>query len=773
MRIISKIFLITVVFIGLISPALADSFVISSIRVEGLTGISPATVMSYMPVKPGQRFDTAQSGQIINDVYASGFFSDVKLAQTGNVLIVKVVERPVIGNIVVSGNKDIPKEKLDNVLKDMGLAQGRVFNSSVLERVKTSLQNEYEAMGRKNASVTTTVTQQPHNRVVVRIDIAEGSAITVASIKIVGNKAFSSRKLIGEMPLSAHHFWSFFTHADEFTQEKLDVSAEAVRNYYLDNGYLKIKIDSVEATPTADHKTINVVIKLTEGPVFTIKNYQFAGNLIVSENELRNVVTIKSGNVFSKEEIHRSTEAISRILGNLGYAFASINPVPNIDEQTKQVALTFYIDPGVRVYVRRINFDGNIKTKDTVLRRVAHQMESGVVNVDDIKESERQLNLTGYVENVNIETAAILGTPDQVDLNFHVKEAPAAQATAGVGYGSNGLVLQASVNQNNFLGTGKSLGLSFNNDKISTAYSINYNDPYYTIDGISRGFNLFYQRTSPGNLNITNYTTNAYGASISYGIPISANGDNLSFSLGYQSTAVNTSSNTGSQILNFVQDYGSRYNELLLTTGWVSNGLDRAFFATKGLYQDFYTQFALPAASSSLTYYKVNYEAIFYHPITDNGFILTARTGLGYGGGLGSTKALPFFANWFAGGIGSIGQVRGFATNSLGPKDNTLDENALGGNILTVGSAAVIFPNPISSDKLRTSIFVDAGNVYSNSPQKYRGTKSGPLRYSTGLAIDWRVPVFNVVLSVSLAKPLNAQSGDDTQSFNFNVGTNF
>lgn len=773
MRVFSKFFLAFVFLSLFVSQAFADSFIVSSIRVEGLTGISPATVISYMPVKPGQRFDTSQSGQVISDIYASGFFSDVKLAQAGNVLIVKVVERPVIGSISVTGNKDIPKDKLDNVLKDMGLAQGRVFNSSVLERIKASLQNEYDAMGKTNAAVTTSVTPQPHNRVAVRIDISEGSAVKVNTIKIVGNHAFSSRTLISEMPLSTHHLWSFFNRADEFSQEKLDASADAVRDYYLDHGYLKVKVDSVQATPTADHKSVDIVISITEGPIYTIKNYQFAGNLIVPENQLRSVVTIKPGNTFSKQEIRKSTEAISRILGSLGYAFASINPVPDIDEQTKQVAITFYIDPGVRVYVRRVNFDGNVKTKDIVLRRVVRQMEGGVVNVDDIKESERQLNLTGYTESVNIETAAVPGTPDEVDLNFHVKEAPAAQATAGIGYGSNGLVLQAGVNQNNFLGTGKSLGINFNNDKISTLYNISYNDPYYTIDGISRGFNVFYQNTSPGKLNIANYTTNAFGAAVNYSIPISARGDNLSLSLGYQSTTVNTGTNTGQEILNFINQYGNRYNEIMLTAGWVKNGLDKATFATKGFYQDAGAQLAAPAGSSAVSYYKLNYDAIFYQPITDNGFIATGRAGLGYGNGLGSTQGLPFFANWFAGGIGSVGQVRGYATNSLGPKDTTAQANALGGNVLTVGSAGIIFPNPISSDKLRTSVFVDAGNVFSSSPQKFRGTSSGPLRYSAGVAVDWRVPVFNVILSVSLAKPINAQPGDDTSPFNFNIGTNF
>lgn len=778
MRAFSKL-LLTFLLLFCVNQAFATSFTVSSIRVEGLQGISPQTVISYMPVKSGQRFDTSQSGAVINDIYASGFFSDVRLAQEGNVLVVRVVERPVISDVVVTGNKAIQKDKINSVLKEAGIAQGRVFNSAVLERVKSSLQSEYDAMGKYTATVTTNVASRSHNRVLVRIDISEGLYVKVADIKIIGNEAFSSRRLMLEMPMTTFRLWSFLTSSDDYNQEKLDASLEALRDFYQDHGYLKFKIDSAQASLTPDRKSVYVIIRVTEGPVYKVSGYKFAGRLIVPESDLRSVVTVKVGQSFSKKDVRASVEAISQLLGNLGYAFASVNPVPNIDDENRVVDITFYIDPGVRVYVRRVNFDGNVKTKDIVLRRYVRQMEGGVVNIDDIKESERQLNVTGFAESVNIETAPVADTPDEIDLNYHIKEAPSAQATLGAGYGTDGLQITAGVNQNNFLGTGTSLGINFNSNQVSTLYSINYNDPYYTLDGISQGFNLFYQKTNPGNLNGASYRFNVWGGSLSYSLPMSAKGDAVQFSLGYQSLELFMGGLVGQQELNFVAANGNHFSQFLLNASWTRNGLDKAIFPTKGLYQDAGLQLFAPAGGHSLKYYKANYDGQFYYPITNNGFVATGRISLGYGDGLGSTTGLPFFANFYAGGPGFANQVRGYSPNTLGPKDTPQiltgngGTNPLGGNILTTGTLALIFPNPASSDKLRTSVFMDAGNVYSRLPAYLGGTPSGPVRYSTGLAADWRVPVFNVVLNLAVAKALNAQPGDQLQAFSFNIGTNF
>ena len=764
---------ISLLMAGLVATNVdAASFIIKNIQIDGLQGISKDTVLSYLPIQTGQRFDSSQSDEIIRNLYKTGFFNNIQVSQQGSALLIKVAERPVVGSLVVTGNKEIPKDKLNTVLQQLGLIQGRIFDLSVLERVKKSLETEYDNMGKYNAIVSTSVTPEANSRVAIKIDISEGLNVQVKDIQIIGNHVFSTRKLTNEMTLSTHHFWSFITRGDQYTRDKLDSSIEALESYYLDHGYYQFKVNSTQATLTPDKKFVYLVFHVTEGPVYTFSNYQLTGNLVLPETKLRDLIQLKSGSVFSRQAIRDASEAITRALGNMGYAFANVNAVPEVNEKTKQISLTFYVDPGNRVYIHRINMNGNIKTRDEVLRRVMHQMEGSVVVTDDIKEAERQLNLTGFFDKVDVETAPVPGAPDQVDINYKVKEAPSAQAMAGIGYGTDGLVVNAALNQPNFLGTGNSLGLNFNNSTFSTLYSINYNNPYYTLDGVSRGFTLYAQRTTPNRVNISYYATDSYGIGVNYGIPLSAKGDTLQLGATYQRILIHLGSQASTQVNNFVEKNGNNFNQVLLNLGWMRNGLDKAFFPTKGLYQDAGIQFGLPggAGDSSLEYFKLNYDIKYYHPITES-FILTASGGLGYGNGIGSTKGLPFFANYFAGGIGYAGQVRGYAANSIGPQDS--NGNALGGNIMTAGSVGIIFPNFISPDRLRTTAFVDAGNVRSTQAKALSGNAAGPLRYSTGLAIDWRVPVLNVIMNVSLAKALNSQPGDQTEFFQFNLGTSF
>lgn len=779
MRLLPRVFLlIALLGISISQAQAAGSFVVRGIQVEGLQGISRDTVISYLPVQVGERFNPAQSDNVIRALYATGFFSDVSLSEQGNILVVKVVERPVIASVSVTGNKDIPKDKLNDVIKNVGLVEGRVFDSSILDRIKHSLETEYNSIGKYAATVTTSATPLPRNRVMVKIVISEGSTAEVTDIQIIGNHAFKSSTLIRQMTLTTPHLWSIITGGNKFAQNKLDASLDALREYYLDRGYLKFKIDSTQATLTPDRQHVYLIVHVTEGPVYTVKGYKLVGNLVVPEPKLRRLVHIEPGSVFSRQAVSDATDAIGKVLGNMGYAFAQVSVVPDIDEQAKQIFLNFYVNPGNRVYVRRINFIGNTKTEDVVLRHSVRQMEGGLVSVDDVKESERQLNLTGYLSDVHADTEVVPGIPDQVDLNYRVTEAPSAQATAGVGYGTDGFVINAGVNQSNFLGTGKTLGVNFQNSLYSTNYSINYNNPYYTEDGIQRGFNLYAQRITPHNLNISNFTQDTYGGTVNYAIPISANGDNLLLGYGYQDVILTLGGSPSTQLATFVNHNGRHFNQGLINTGWSHNGLDRAIFPTSGLYQAFGLNFALPVGGAPLDYYKANYEMNFYQPLF-SGFIVNARTNLGYGAGFGPTQGLPFFANYYAGGIGYNGQVRGYQANTLGPLDS--NNTALGGNKLATGSLALIIPNPISATKLRTSLFLDAGNVYSTEAQVRGGSSAGPLRYSTGVAVDWQVPVLNVLLSVSVAEPLNPQHHtingqlvrDQRDPFQFNIGTSF
>lgn len=808
MRLYTKICLSLLLFICSITPVLADSFVVKNIRVEGLQGISQSTVLNYLPVHTGQTFDTSQSGAVIRKLYDTGLFSDVSLSQDGNTLVVKVMERSVINTVTITGNKTVSKEKLDPILKNIGLVQGRVFDSSVLETLKHSLESEYENIGKYNATVTTTVTPLPRNRVNIKIEISEGRTLQVQGIRIIGNHAFSTRKILNSLPLAKPHIWSFITREDLYSQDKLHDTLKALTNFYMDRGYLKFRIDSIQSALTPDRNNVYIIISITEGPLYTIKGFKIVGNLVLPETKLQQLINIRSGSVYSQSQIDNIKKLITDAYGNMGYAFANVSVVPDVDENTKQVFLTFYIEPGNRVYVRRVNFSGNTKTEDIVLRRAMPQMEGSLSSTAEIAESERQLNLLGYMQNVHSQNVPVPGAPDQVDLNYNVTEAPSAQAMASVGYGTDGLVLGAGINQSNFMGTGRSLGVNFNSSRYERIYSINYNNPYYTPDGIQRGFTLYAQRVTPGSLNITSYSTDMYGGTVNYNIPISAYGDFLLLGYGYQITNLSVGSNNpllpignagnnssarqlnnfvnsnptrSVQLSNFVFKNGTHFNQILLNTGWSHNGLDRAIFPTHGLYQDAGLQFSLPGGSAkSLDYYKTTYDMNFYQPIVP-GYIFTGRLSLGYGAGFGETHGLPFIANYYAGGIGYNGAVRGYTSNTLGPSttypypDWMVHESPqpLGGNKLAAGSLGLIFPNPISQDRLRLTAFVDGGNVWSSQAVVRGGASGGPPRYSAGMAADWRVPILNVLLDLSLARGLNVQRGDQLTAFQFNIGTSF
>lgn len=777
LRFIVRIFLLGL----LISPLIvqtAQAFTIRHIYIKGLQGISRDAVLSYLPVRVGQSFNASQSSAIIDSLYATGFFNDVRLAEQGDALIISVTERPTIGEVDISGNKEIPKDKLQEILKQIGLVQGQLFDRATLDRFIAQLRVQYDNMGKYSATVTPTITPQGKSRVAIHIVISEGLTVEVADVSIIGNHVFSERQLRAALPISSWHFWSFFTNSDHYSESQLSASLEALQSYYMDRGYLKIKVDSTQVALTPDRKSAYLIIHITEGPLYKLSGYQMTGNTLLTQGKLAKLLQpLQKGQAFSREKVVAVEKGIKEILGDFGYIFATVNTAPEIDEANKTVFLTFYVDPGNRVYVRHINISGNIKTQDEVFRRLLRQQEASVVSQSDLKESIRQLNLSQFLEgDPNLTTVPIEGYTDQVDLDININEAHAAQALFSLGYGSNGPVVGATLNQNNVFGTGNQLGLNFNNTRAATIYSISYNNPYYTLNGVQRGYHIFYQRSTPSNLNTTTYSTNAYGADLHYAIPFDAKGDTLDLDGLLQKTQINLpSTGLSAEVQQFVNQHGTQFNQFLATVGWSRNSLDRIVFPTRGINQNANLQLALPVGGKPLNYYMMNYLGAGFYPLTSTSrFILEGHLALGYGNGFSSTTGLPFFANYYAGGIGVPGQVRGYETNSLGPRDT--NGFPLGGNIMTVGSLALIVPNPISNDKVRTSIFIDAGNIYSSlgvtQPGNPRGgTPSGPLRYSTGIDVDWRIPVFNVTLSFSLAKAINAKPGDQTQVFQFNIGT--
>lgn len=782
MRLLPRFYLISILislFLSLYAP-LSHAFIVKQIRVEGPEGVNRETVLNYLPVHVGQDFSPSQSGDVISALYGSGLFSNVNLSQQNGTLIVHVEPRAIITTVAIVGNKTIPTDKINEVLKNVGLVSGQVFDQSVLDQLVRSLRSEFDNLGKYNACVTPTVIHQSRNRVAIRIEISEGRSVVVNEITIIGNHAFSHWTLTRQLPMTTPRPWCFFTHSDLYTADRLTESLEALRCYYLDRGYLRFKIDSAQATLTPDRKYVHLVIHITEGCQYHISGYQLAGNLVLPRDTLSHLIGFAPGCIFSKAAVANASQVITHALGNLGYLFTSVNVNPQIDDATKTVYLTFFVDPGNRVYVRRINFIGNTKTEDVVLRRILPQMEGTLASTCKIEEAERQLNLTGFLSDpVHTETVPIPGMPDQVDLNYRLTEAPSASATAGAGYGTQGYVINAGINQPNFMGTGNSLGLNLATSRYSTSGSISFVNPYFTDDGISQGFTVYGQHTTPGRVNIVSYSTDVYGASVNYGIPISANGDSIQVGIGYQNLYLNVGSDPSVQLGNFIHTYGTRFNQVLFNTGWSRNTLDRAIFPTCGLYQALSLQVSLPGSREHyVNFYKTSYSFNYYHPITHQ-FVFLAKGVAAYGAGLGATKGLPFFGNYFAGGIGSAGEVRGFTSNTLGPKDfyttpaGELVHDPLGGNELITGTLGIIFPNPVGEDKLRTMVFMDGGNVYSTKARVIGGTGAGPIRYSAGIAADWRVPVMNVFLEVCAAKALNAQRGDDTRLFDFSIGTTF
>jgi outer membrane protein insertion porin family len=766
--------------ISFLLPIQAYAFSLRHIEIRGLQGISRATVLSYLPIRIGQTFNPEQSSQLINALYATGFFSNVSLQEEGDTLVIQVVERPIISEVTVTGNKEIPKDKLNEIIKKIGLVQGRLFDKSTLDRFIAQLRVQYENMGKYSARVTPLILPQSNNRVAIQIEISEGLTVQIAGISILGNRVFSEKKLISALPISTPHVWSFFTNSDQYSQNKLSAALQALQSYYLDRGYLKVKVDSTQVTLTPDRKTVYLIIHVTEGPLYKLRGYEVTGRVVVEQSKLQTALrSLKKGEAFSRQKVMHVEQGIKKTLGDFGYIFATVNTLPDVNEKDKTVFLTFYVDPGNQVYVRHINISGNLKTQDEVFRRLLRQQEGSLISEMDIKESIRQLNMSGFLDGEpQINPVPISGYSDQVDLDININEAHAAQALFSLGYGTNGPVVGASLNQNNVFGTGNQLGINFNNTRAATIYSISYNNPYYTLDGVQRGFDLFFQRSTPSNLNTTTYSTNSYGGDLHYSIPFDAQGDTLQLKGGLQKLQLNLPpfSQLSSEVQNFVNQHGMQFNQLLLSVGWARNGWDRPFFPKRGLNQSVDVQLALPVGGKPLDYYKLNYAGIGYYPLGYD-FILQGRLTLGYGNGFASTHGLPFFANYYAGGIGTDGQVRGYEISSLGPKDS--NGYPLGANIMTVGSVALIVPMPATiSEKVRTSLFVDAGNVYSTlgvtQPNQPRGgTASGPLRYSTGLDVDWRVPVFNVTLSFSVAKAVNPKPGDQTQVFQFNIGTGF
>lgn len=763
------------------------------IQVKGLQRISVGTVYNYLPINVGERFSLDNVAPAIKALFKTGFFKDISLEREGSTLIVNVVERPSIAKIIFEGNKDLSKDDLTKALKKIGLAEGKVFDQQVLDKVEQELSRQYFSHGKYGLKITTDVSNLTRNRVGIHIKISEGRVAKIKQINIVGNNVFDDKTLLRNLELNTSNLLSFYTKDDQYSKQKLSADLETLRSYYLDRGYINFNIESTQVAITPDKKDIYVTINVKEGDVYTLEKVKLAGNLVVAAPELIKLVKLGPGETFSRKHATETSKLISDRLGDDGYAFANVNMVPEINESKKTVDMTFFVDPGKRVYVRRINMKGNSKTRDEVLRREMRQMESSWASSSKIERSKTRLERLGYFEEVNVETPPVAGTADQIDVNYTVVEKPSGNLSAGIGFSqTQGIVLNANIAQDNVFGSGKRVNVAFNNSSYSTNYQFGFYNPYFTVDGVSQGYNLGYTKRNAGQVNIANYSTNVMNAGVNFGIPLNEF-DSLRFDIDAKYTSLNTTAFSSNEICDFiygnnginqctnntttigtantrakVDATGSTFLTLSPSVGWTHDTLNRAIFPNKGGQQRFSALATVPG--SDLQYYKVAYKHQLYLPLAKD-FTFRLQGEVGYGDGYGKTTNLPFFENYFGGGTGSI---RGFKNNTVGPRDS--NGFAFGGSSKIIGNAELFFPVPFMPEtkSVRLGTFLDAGSI-SN------GFKANNLKYAVGVSGEWLSPFG--ALSVSAAVPLNATStttaadgtisGDQKQMFQFNFGQNF
>ena len=761
-------FLLHVVLTSLLCCGVARAFqpfVVDDIHVEGLQRISAGTVFNYLPVKVGQSMDEADSEAAIKALFKTGFFNDIYLVRNGNVLVIYVTERAAISSIEIEGNQDLDNEALLDGLEQIGLAEGRVFDRSLLEKVEQELRRQYFSSGKYAVKIDTTVTPLERNRVGILIDISEGRAARIKQINIIGNEVFPDKELLDKFALSTPTLFSRYTKSDQYSKQALSADLEILRTHYLDRGYLKFQINSTQVSITPDKKDIYITINIVEGEQYKVKVVTLSGDLVVPPEEIFPLININPGDVFSRKRVTGATELVSSLLGNQGYAFANVNTVPELDDENHEVSLGFFIDPGHRVYVRRINIAGNTSSRDEVVRRELRQMEGGWFSAERVDRSRARISRLGYFENVNVETQPVPGTTDQLDVNYSVSETSSGSVSAGLGFSqSSGLLFNASITQDNVLGSGKRMSLTFNNSEFSRVYSFAYTNPYWTVDGVSRGFGVFFREVDAEEANLADYTTDTRGADMNFGIPINES-DRFRFSLGYQGldlTIGTVSVNEQREVNKFIAKHGDSFDDAVLTASWVRDTRNSALFTDTGAKQSLSLEVTSPG--SGLEYYKIDYNQQRFVPLTRD-LTLALKGRVAYGDGYGDFDQLPFFENYFAGGARS---VRGFRDNTLGPKTQDF-EDPLGGAFLLTFSSEVFFPVPFLDDSsgMRLGAFIDVGNVY----EDYNDFDAGDLRYSVGLSGLWVSPLGP--LSVSVALPLNDEDDDDVQNFQFNVGSFF
>ena len=753
-------------------PTLAvEPFVVKDIRVEGIQRTEAGTVFSYLPVRVGETFTDDKAAAAIKALYATGFFKDVRIEAEGDVLVVLIEERPAIAKVDFTGAKEFDKDVLTKALKEIGLGEARIYDKSVVDRAEQELKRQYLSKGLYGVAITTTVTPIERNRVNITFAIDEGEVSRIRQINIVGNKAFNDKELLRAISLTTPGWFTWYTKSDQYSKQKLTGDIEALKSYYLNRGYLEMEIESTQVSITPDKKDIYITVNIKEGEKYTVSDVKLEGETFGRQEELKSLVLLKKGEVYNGELLAESVKRISERLGNFGYAFANVNTNPELNREKKEVAFTVLIDPGKRVYIRKINVAGNTKTRDEVVRREFRAFESSWYDGAKIRLSRDRVDRLGYFKEVTMETPEVAGTTDQIDVNMAVVEKPTGNILIGAGFSSSEkLTLTGSIQQSNAFGSGDTIGVEVNTSRRNRTIAFSEVNPYFTDNGLSRSYELYVRTTRPPQINAGDYVVRTLGGNIKFGVPFSEL-DTVFFGLGVERTRIETFLNQPNEInspqiyLNYVAAFGDGVNATTtsfpLTVAWQRDSRDSALTPSAGRYQR--ANFEL-APFGDLRYYRAIYQQQYYKPFFK--VVTLALNGeVDYGRGFAG-KPYPIFKNFYAGGIGS---VRGYDSASLGDARDPLTGDSLGGSKRIIMNAELQFPFPGQGNdrSLRWFVFSDGGNVFAEK-QKIRATD---LRFSAGIGFSWVSPVGP--LKLSYGKPLNLKQGDRPQSFQFQLGTGF
>lgn len=786
-------------------------FTVGDIRVEGLERVSEGTVYNYLPVNIGDSLTPQRLREAVRALYATGFFRDVEMRRDGATLVVVVVERPSIESFELTGNKDIKTEDLQKSLRNVGLATGKTFDRSVLEDVKQFLTDQYFSRGKYGVRIDASVEEQPGNRVKVKIDIKEGKRAKIRQVNVVGNERFTDEQILEDFELKTPNWLSWYRQDDRYSREALQGDLEGLRSFYMDRGYANFDIESTQVAIAPEKDDIFITVNIDEGEVFKVSDVKLAGNFVVPEAELKRFLLIAPGQTFSRKVITATQELIQNRLGQDGYAFAKVDPVPTADNDRKEVAITFFVEPGNRVYVRHIAFAGANKINDEVLRREMRQLEGAWLSNVSVERSKQRVQRLPYVKKVETETTPVPGSPDLVDVVFEVEEGPSAQLGGGIGYSeSQSFILSGNYADSNFMGSGERIAIDLNSGRYQKVYGLSHTDPYTTIDGVARTTSVTYRDVTQFVSASSDFSSETITAGLSYGYPITEfqsvqlgvalqSAELLTSEFGSAQQAIDWVRNNGNafereeQFINFdgssgtVRFFGTNFKTAELIGGWSFDTRNRALFATRGTRHSLSLAYAVPGGE--VEYWVANYEFLQYVPLGSR-FALSFNAEIGYGADIGDTTSMPPFRQFFGGGPDT---VRGYRESRLGPKDNF--GNPYGGNLKVVGRTELILPMPEKWQSMsRFSAFFDIGNVFSTGHVDFFGRDAIPgvpnsgtpidydfsydeLKQSTGIAVQWLAPLG--IFRFSYAFPLNAEKSDgirfedELERFQFSIGQAF